>query len=389
MEWLPMIAGGLTGLVLGVFWRESGLDRFLSILFRRGRARLLSRSAATSGTHLRLGYLSVSDWEILDGVSPDGVVVATKVVSEELVRLPDDLLELRRDVEAETLRRNERNEAAPYNGPRYAISQIGFHRSSDRLETNTCHLNLKHSDYFNFLATGGSLDHTLPDGTTVRRKYYAGIDPRNITRDFLFHSFGVNLAVITSDERLIVVQRSESVDILPDVLNSSVDEGLSRDLDVAPDRSVSVKNVGRRGLREELGLDADTIQEYRLTSVGYSRHWCQYGALGHVILEIPWRDVAKALCFSKDASFEIGRADDVGEGTVKAAKYSVFAVPNSPGEFARFLREHGKPMTSWALTCFLTSFLATGWTARQVETAFSSRRWRGIGRRIILPSSQP
>ena len=373
------VAGIVIGWLANIVFKEWGFENSVASRVRRWRPRKGALGYVKANLHLCVGDLEVPDWELLDGFSPNGVQMNARVIEQTEVVLPDDLTAIRRREEATAEERRRAGLPAPYNGRRYALVGCGFHRSPDEFETNVCMLRLKYSDYMSFLATSGNLDTPIPgDGRTVRQKYYANIEPTRIPADFLFHSFGVNLAVITKDERVIVVKRGQNVDMLPSVLNSSVDEGLSRDLDRDLDRSVSIRGACLRGLWEELGVEESGVEDLQLTSVGYSRSWCQYGALGHARLNVPFKEVAASMCSAKDASFEIGKTDADIE-SISGPKYSVYAVRFTPHDFATFVQERRGPFTSWGLSCFVTALLACDdWNKSEVRQAFSGSRWTNL-----------
>lgn len=359
------------GVILSSFAKEWGLDEAFRRLKKHFNS-IVPPSAVSASTHLHLGNLQITDWDILDGFSNRGMRVIT-VVDESDVNLPDDLKVLRKQIESELQQKALDRVRAADAGERYALVGLCFNRADDRFESNTCRLDLKHSDYLNFLATSGSLDRKIPtDARTVREKYFSNIDPRIIEQGFLFHSFGVNIAVVTSDNQLVMIRRSKNVAVLPGVFNSSVNEGLSRGLDLELDRSVSIQNVGLRGLHEELRVEADEVVEYKLTSIGFSRKWCQYGALGYARLSITFETLTKRLAISKDATFEIDSVQTEGK-TI----YAIYGIENSPRAFAAFLEKNNANITSWGLCCYLLSFLSTGpFTFGDLEKCFREAHWK-------------
>src|SRR5947209_20190072 len=88
----------------------------------------------------------------------------------------------------------------------------------------------------------------------LREKYLADVDWYETVPHFS-HSFGVSLAVVTSDGYTLFTQRGKNVGSRPKVYDTSVIEGLSRPIDrgttgEAPD----AYRCACRGLAEELGL---------------------------------------------------------------------------------------------------------------------------------------
>ena len=88
----------------------------------------------------------------------------------------------------------------------------------------------------------------------MREKYLSEVDWYEAI-SYFSNSFGVSLAVITSDGYTLFTQRGKSVGTRPKVYDTSVIEGLSRPIDrgttgEAPD----VYRCACRGLAEESGL---------------------------------------------------------------------------------------------------------------------------------------
>ncbi|MGH9874564.1 MAG: hypothetical protein ACRD9S_19075 [Pyrinomonadaceae bacterium] len=376
MLWVEIIltlSGAAVGLLLAPVLREFGYEIKVEKFARLLRTIVLLKSVPIS-PFLELGNLKIADWIILDGFSRQGLKIVTSV-EKSPVELPGDLKRLKRDIEREIIEDRALGKPTPYNGKSYALAGFFCHRSEGPDELNTCHIRLKYSEYFNFLTTSGSLDRQIPgESQTVRKKYFHNVDPYKISQEFLFNSFGINIAVTTSDDRLVIVKRGANV-FRPEVFNSSVNEGLSRGLDQEASRSLSIYNVGLRGLLEELGVEAVDVKEYKLTSVGFDRKWCQYGALGYARLNVPFSELRQRLCISKDASFEIGFLQMRGDGDSKV-QYSVYGIPNSPAAFSRFLEDQQVTITSSGLVCYLLSFLSNGYALRDLAKSFREPQWK-------------
>ncbi|WP_199441480.1 hypothetical protein [Umezawaea beigongshangensis] len=203
---------------------------------------------------LTTGYVSLEG----DGtrtIAEDRVHVA---VTPEDVELPPELREWR---EQERARLDARNGGRTWNGLRFAVADfaIGRHGESEDPEL---WLTLKHSEYVNFLATQ-QLDRAFADGTTPRSRYLAGRSPADVP-DFMSNSFGAHVAVITADDRLLLAKRGDAVAVQPGLWAASVSEGLARGMD---GEAPGPHALARRGLHEELALDADEY-DLELLSVG-------------------------------------------------------------------------------------------------------------------------
>lgn len=168
-----------------------------------------------------------------------------------------------------------------WNGIRYNLD--GFSLDRTPLEENlSLQLRFRPTDYFTFLATNMSLDaETKDDGKVIsfREKYLSGADWQKPVR-FFSNSFGVNLAVVTSDSYIVLTRRSGTVGSRPGAYNVSVNEGLSRLLDRS-DRSDApdVYRCAIRGAAEELGIELKR-SDISLLSFGVDKQYCQWGLLG-------------------------------------------------------------------------------------------------------------
>src|SRR5436305_7327147 len=160
--------------------------------------------------------------------------------------LPEELQGRRDRIQQE----QKREQGFPFfwNGAIYALDRFVIGREPTN-EDMTLDVWFRPSDYYTFLATNMSLKE--PE---LREKYLSDVDWYE-TVPYFSHSFGVSLAVVTSDGYTLFTQRGKNVGSRPKVYDTSVIEGLSRPLDrgttgEAPD----VYRCACRGLAEELGL---------------------------------------------------------------------------------------------------------------------------------------
>ncbi|MCX5378640.1 hypothetical protein [Streptomyces sp. NBC_00091] len=276
------LGNGVVGAVLGVVFatlfqqwlqdawfkvrrRSAGMVR--SIIYR-------DRQGGRAWSTFSLGPLRTSAL-IVDGdgetvIAPESVHIQ---VLDGDVELPAEMTAWRDEIEAEEERARATGERAPvWNGPRYAVESVEASRTALD-EQAEIHLRLRPTDYYTFLAAQ-QLDRRLPDGSTPRARH---LDPdRPLTAPaFLQCSFGLNVAVVTSDHLLVVSQRSDRVRMAPGLWNSSVNEGLSRHIDSAGRNAPDLHAAARRGMREELSLEP---HEYSLSLLGFvldvdKRHW--------------------------------------------------------------------------------------------------------------------
>jgi hypothetical protein len=231
---------------------------------------------------LYTGYISVEG----DGSRAiDEHNVHVTVDPSEVV-LPGDFAPWRAECESSAAARGV------WNGPRYAVVSCAVSRTRDR-EDPILSLQLKYSDYLNFLTTQ-QLDREFADGSTPRSRYLAS---RPITEhpDFMANSFGAHVAVVTADDKLVLARRSAKVTVQPGLWSAAVAEGLSRSIDGSAETPPSIYDLARRGMDEELALD---VEDYtlELLSVGLATTVHQWVALFAARLEsLTWSALSDRL----------------------------------------------------------------------------------------------
>ncbi|WP_093610351.1 hypothetical protein [Streptomyces indicus] len=268
------LANGIVGAVLGILFAtlfQQPLQDAWFKLRRRAAARLRRLPVGEDGVPLStwstfaIGPLHTSAL-IVEGdgeqaITPDAVRVQ---VLEGEVDLPPDMVPWREEIErTEQQAEVSGTRVRIWNGPRYAVEGLEISRTSLE-EHPDISLRLRPTDYFTFLAAQ-QLDRRLPDGTTPRDRY---LDPdRPLTAPaFLQCSFGINVAVVTSDHLLVVSRRADTVRMAPGLWGASVNEGLSRHIDSAGRTAPDLYEVARRGMREELSVQP---HEYTLTLLAF------------------------------------------------------------------------------------------------------------------------
>jgi hypothetical protein len=254
------------GLVLGAAFEDRLRKGFARAQRWWRRHRVRGTRLVAPHQRFRIGPL-VTDAYVYDGdgttpYSPDRVTIRVNPVD---VELPPEVAGWREELAAE-----ERAHVAAtgeprfWNGLRYAVAGVSMSRES-RNEEPRITFTFEHADYYTFLAAQ-QLDRPLSDGTTLRERYLSGRDVADVPA-FLSCSFGVNVAVVTRDERLVVSLRSGELGSGRNRWNSSVNEGVSRDIDSSGRSAPDLFQVAERGLREELALE---YGEYDLTLLGFA-----------------------------------------------------------------------------------------------------------------------
>jgi hypothetical protein len=281
LEWLSsgpagLLAGSLLGLVLGVFFEDMLKKRVKSVgmLLRRWTRR--GGSAPDLSREFKLGALR-APCVIVEGDGEHEIDRARVrvLVNPIQVRLPDELSEWRDEVAREQARRKAAGDSHAWNGANYAVDDLIVSRAGPQ-ELPEVTLVLKHSDYFTFLATQ-QLDRRFPGGATPRTRYLEGRELSQVP-DFMRSCFGLNVAVVTCDDWLLVSRRSSRVVTGKGQWNSSANEGLSRDKDSAGGLPPDLFEAAGRGLREELQLSSGRY-DLHLLAFHVVTSLSQWGAL--------------------------------------------------------------------------------------------------------------
>jgi hypothetical protein len=262
--------------VLGVFFEDMLKKRVKSAgnLLRRWTRG--SRPPPDLSREFRLGALK-TPCVIVEGdgeheIGRDRVRV---LVNPLQVSLPDELSEWRDDIAREQARRKSAGDDYAWNGACYAVDDLIVSRVGPQEQPEVT-LVLKYSDYFTFLATQ-QLDRRFPGGATPRSRY---LESRELSQvpDFMRSCFGLNIAVVTSDDWLLVSRRSNRVVTGKGQWNSSANEGLSRDKDSVDGLPPDLFEAAARGVREELQLSSDRY-DLHLLAFHVVTSLSQWGAL--------------------------------------------------------------------------------------------------------------
>ncbi|HZS78578.1 MAG TPA: hypothetical protein VFA41_18350 [Ktedonobacteraceae bacterium] len=164
------------------------------------------------------------------------------------LELPEALQARRERIQHEQEQRRAQGLPFFWNGEIYALDRFVISREPTH-EDMTLDLWFRPSDYYTFLATNMSLHKSA-----LREQYLAEVDWYEPV-PYFSHSFGVSLAVVTSDGYTLFTQRGKHVGSRPTIYETSVVEGLSRPLDSGPASDApDIYHYACRGLAEELGL---------------------------------------------------------------------------------------------------------------------------------------
>lgn len=220
-------------------------------------------------------------WITLDG-DGNGMYLPQHIHSHYIPfaeQLPEPLQARKDQIQQEQEQKRARGVPFFWNGEIYTLDRFVIGREPVH-ENMTLDLWFRPSDYYSFLATNMSLKDT-----GLREKYLSEVDWYEPVANFS-HSFGVSLAVITSDGYAVFTRRGNHVGSRPGTYETGVVEGLSRPIDrgtygEAPD----VYRCACRGLAEELGLHESVdfaVSDIIFLSFGVDTRYALRGITGMV-----------------------------------------------------------------------------------------------------------
>ncbi|MFN8529913.1 MAG: toll/interleukin-1 receptor domain-containing protein [Anaerolineae bacterium] len=185
----------------------------------------------TQADTFSLGPLT-SDWYIVDGNGTDPYLpqnIHTHYIDTPL-DLPAEFAARRAHIEERETSRAKIGLQSAWNGGLYYLQSVNVGRHGTE-EDPIIDMWFGPTDYFTFLATNALLlDQEDSDTAALIERYFVDADWNTPIRYFS-NSFGINLAVITSDQKVILAQRSNNVASRPGAIGVSINEGLSRPID--------------------------------------------------------------------------------------------------------------------------------------------------------------
>ena len=203
---------------------------------------------------------------------------------------------LRERIEKEEAERKALGLPYRWNGPLYALERYAVGRTS-KDENLELVLTLRPTDHYTFRATVLSLDAPLHDSSgefTLREKYLKNHYPsKPIT--FLATGLGVNLAVMTKDEKVLFAKRDESVRCRAGELDGSIAEGVDLIQDHAINRpGPDFYRTAARGIEEELGVEISQ-SDIKFLGFGVDMDYYQWNVLGVVYVDKTANEILKDL----------------------------------------------------------------------------------------------
>jgi hypothetical protein len=181
------------------------------------------------------------------------------------IELPNEIKE-----STEGILRRKRKEAEEKwqvfdNHPGYKLLDFKISREIKKGERkHKLHLTFGPTDFYTCVCTNLSIDEPMLKSesgfTTIRRKYIREVDlsePSYLRNSFLSNMFGVALATITEDDKIILQRRSKRVYMGPERITLATAENMIRGLDEDENAKPNPFITAKRCIKEELGEEIE------------------------------------------------------------------------------------------------------------------------------------
>lgn len=295
-------------------------------------------------------------WRTLDG-DGGGLYLPQHIRSHYIPfakELPEELQDKRSHIQQEQEQKRAQGVPFFWNGEIYEVDRFVIGREATH-EDMTLDLWFRPSDYYTFLATNMSLKE--PE---MREKYLADVD-WHATVPHFSHSFGVSLALVTSDGYTIFTRRGKNVGSRPGIYETSVVEGLSRPIDCgtngdAPD----VYRCACRGLAEELGLHESvdfSVSDITFLSFGVDTRYSLRGLTGVLKMKSSIERLLSRWDNGVRDKFENQELYPVPFTPEDVVSFAYSHMPFAPGPtlYYALVHEFGRPMVEEALDSLTVS----------------------------------
>lgn len=245
-----------------------------------------------------------------------------------------------------------------YNSPGLRLVSFTASRSGAE-ERPSLILRFCDTNFFYNLVSDQRLDFQFEaaDGviTTLREKYGNATDLRLAPYDGNACHFGIQLAVVTKDEKLVIPVRGNTA-IARGAVSPSVAEGALPASDIGPVGEYLPNLTASRALREELGIPGEASTTW--LSFGANPQTGQYGLVGITHVEETFSELGEL--------FRLAITKDQWENS------ELYGIAFSPEGLAQFIRS--KPDLQWspfALIAFTHALIDSyGW--RRVKNELGS-----------------
>jgi len=311
---------------------------------------------------VRYGQLILNDFRLIAGLNDRCRFYFQ--LSDEEIRLPDDLILIRNEWKAVHEKKKDKKYVEDY--PIHGITDIKHKlRVSDN--TREYYIKTKKSSNYNRHAVSLSLDTKIPnENLTVREKYFKRLMefPGDIYEDFLVSTFGVNLTIVTSDEKIVLQQK------IPQFTLTEIGKlhvGLGVDLKLQGSEPIDIEQYAYDNLKTQYTIKESETEKLKFYTVAFGNAQCIYATFGYVKLKVPFEELERRLQLS-------------GAGE----RFRIFAMPFNLDGMKKFIAEkEDRIVNQYALFGALTSLhLFTETSILQIEEAFSGDIWKDFSKKI-------
>jgi hypothetical protein len=361
---LFLFLGGLIGVVLAVLLEEP-LTRGKKKLKRWAWSRIPREAHAPSiAVQCRFGPIELPfvmvDVDTRLSYKPSTIHC---FYDDTPIPLPKEFETIKNHISSEEERKRRAGDFYQWPGPTYALRRYSTGRSGDH-EEHEINIWLGPSDWFTSLATNRRLDsdYAFNEKTvqrvSLREKYFSDYDwsnPRPQPLAPFSNVLGIVVALVTSDQRLVIVRRPQDIGGLQGVFNIAINEGVHPYLDKADDGvTPNVYRAVIRGAVEELGVEItpDDIDLFGF-GVDVSVH--------------EWAFLGVAHCIDTYSQL-LNRRRMLAPDKWESIKLT--AVPFDPQSVVKFVLEH-QPWSPGALCCIYYA-LVREYGAAAVERRFQN-----------------
>jgi len=193
--------------------------------------------------------------------------------------LPSELEAIKQEIAAQEIEKESNGLEYRWNGPLYGLAKYRSSRTADKEDMSVL-FNFFKTDYFTFLATNMQLNRMLDSGKTIAEEYIPQNQLEKV-QPIIANGFGIVLIVITSDENIILTQRTEISGARGNEVDVSVVEGVHPLLDRhSSNDGPDLFNTAIRGANEELGI---IINKDKIKFLGYGidLEYYQWNMIGY------------------------------------------------------------------------------------------------------------
>ena len=183
---------------------------------------------------------------------------------DERVELPRELVPIGEKIIEEKKREAEAKGVVFDNHPMYKLLKISLERyvvHEERVRKHRVHLVFGPTNFYTSVITNQLLDSPIlrdEEGkpTTIREKYLKDLDlsePHYLRSSFLSNMFGVALATVSEDNKILLQERSRQVFMGPKRITVATAENMLRGVDVDEEGKPNLFLTAKRCIKEEVG----------------------------------------------------------------------------------------------------------------------------------------